>query len=626
VIEARVARRNARWENPGEVAPFRRRWQEWLPLLHALAGRTSVLAKGYVGEAPPLVDMLEAALAEVIDETKVLELATRLLQSLTGVGSRFGLRNATCEPQVCTLVYEYENEDVARACLETAIGFCRAAARDEPFEVCSSVRDLVTMADAKRLGPSSLAILRAAMARGIPIMPLNTGSSLVQLGDGCRQRRVWTAESDATSAIAESIAQDKELTKRLLHKVGVPVPRGRSVQSGEDAWLATREIGVPVTVKPRRANHARGISLDLETREQVLEAYEWAIKDGGDSGVLVEQHATGSPHRLLVIGGRLVAAARGESESVVGDSRRTIRELVDEVNLDPRRGENYTDLLSVLKVDDGALIELRKQGYTPESVPGLGVRVLVQRVGDLTIDCTAEVHPTTAAMAVLAARIVGLDIAGIDVIAEEIGRPLADQRGVVLEVNAGPSLSMHVAPLRGQPQPVGEALIEHLFPAGATGMVPIIVVTGTGDRRGVVHQIEACLRQAGYRVGCATDGRITLDGELASISSGSDFDDLATLRLHPWVEAIVCESHPEQAFEVGLGCSRVDLAVITDQRSENGGRGPSEMDESTLLGILSVVRAVPSEGIVAFPERIPQDCSKTVSNRCRATGDKESHM
>jgi cyanophycin synthetase len=618
VIEAHVSRRPWSLDRSLDPGRFVARWGEWLPRLETLAARPARLAKAYPGDDPPVARELRETLARKWMPTEILERATRLLEVSAGVGAFFGTTSPTDDPDVDRIVFQFEAERHARACLDTALAMCLAAARGEPFEVEREVRRLVELADDARLGPSSLAIIRAATARGISHRRLNPGS-LMQLGEGCRQRRVWTAQTDQTSAIAEGIAQDKELTKRLLRIVGVPVPLGRAVTDPEDAWKAALEVGVPVAVKPGKANHARGVSLDLRTAEEVAQAFAWAVKDGEDTGVLVEQYAPGQPHRLLVVGDRLVAAARGDVEEVVGDGHRTIRELVDEVNRDPRRGENYTDLLSVLKLDDSALIELGKQGYTPESVPPAGVRVLIQRVGDLTIDCTREVHPRNAAQAVLAARVIGLDIAGIDAIAEDISRPFEEQRGAILEVNTGPSLSMHIVPMRGEPQPVGEAILDLLFPDGDNGRVPIVVVAGGGDRAGAVRAISAILQRDGRRVGWATgeglsfeDRPIGRDGSRPAGVPRASLDPFDALLMHPDVEAIVVESPPESALARGLGGSRVDVAVVVGPLTPTG-----NAEDRNLLGALPAVRAVPPEGTIILPRGL--HAAEPLASACRGS-------
>ncbi len=358
------------------------------------------------------------------------------------------------------LAVQFEEEQLARQTLASAVQLCLAAAGQGDYNPEAELSRLRSFADRYCLGPSTLSIVTAAQRRGIPTRRLDD-RSLVQLGHGIHRRRIFTAETDRTSTIADDIAQDKELTKTLLRAVGVPVPAGRLVSDAADAWQAACEVGLPVVVKPRDANHGRGVSLNLSSRQQIEAAFQLAAVEG--NGVLVESWARGAEHRLLVVADRMVAASRGEPEQVIGDGRHTILELVDELNRDPRRGLEFSFPLGKVELDALGLLTLEQQGYQPESVPATGVAVMIHYNGDLTTDETDEVHPDVAAQAVLAAQVVGLDVAGIDVIAGTLSRPLDEQKGVVIEVNAGPGLRMHLDPQRGTPRAVGELIAESLF-------------------------------------------------------------------------------------------------------------------------------------------------------------------
>ena len=608
-----------------EVAVELSAWRggEWRngfePFLSLLAGDETPIANGVhareIAAARGYAKSLAGELRTGVRASTVLELVTRCLQARAGVVAEFGETQETDDPAVELVAVQFEEESLARACLETARRLCWAAAHHEPFDLPVEIRKLVDLADDVRLGPSSRAIVQAAAARGIPYRRLTSGS-LVQLGEGQHQRRIWTAETDATSAIAESIASDKELTKRLLRAVGVPVPGGRPVSSAEDAWAAACEVGLPVAVKPRDANHGRGISLDLTSREQVLVAYEHALSESV-SGVLVERFAHGQQHRLLVVGQRFVAATRGEHEYVTGDGHSTITELVAEVNRDPRRGENYSDVLDVLNLNKNALLLLKKQNFTPESVPPAGQRVLIQYQGDLTTDETAEVHPRNAAHAVLAAQVVGLDIAGLDVIAQDISLPFEEQGGVIVEVNAGPSIKMHVEPLFGQPQPVGEAIIDMLFPPGTNGRVPIVAVTGDGDRAAVTTRIGSLLRAAGWKVGVGNSAGLFFDGQRIRGEARNDRDNIQSLLLHPHVDAAIFESRPEQANSEGLGCSRVDVAVLVGGAGGSGGETNANRTGSleAVGGERTVRHAVSAAGFVILPNGNGAAAAKAMENR-----------
>ncbi len=492
----------------------------------------------------------------------ILEHVAIELQTLAGTPVGFGKARETSEEGVYKVVMRYRDEQVARACLLAGRELLLSAIYDRPFDVSAEVKKLRALVDRVCLGPSTLAIVSAAEARGIPARRLNAGS-LVQLGHGAKQRRIWTAETDRTSAIAESIAQDKELTKSLLRAVGVPVPEGRGVDTPEDAWEAANEIGLPVVVKPRDANHARGVSTNLTSREEIEKAFQAASREG--SGVIVERFAKGEEHRLLVVGDKLVAAVKGEPVTVTADGRNTLRQLIeDQLNSDPRRGEDESFPLSLIEYDAVTLLQLERQGFTPESVPASGQVVLVQRNDNLSIDVTDEVHPSVADHAVLAARTVGLDIAGLDIVAKDISRPLEEQGAVVVEVNAGPGLVMHLKPSVGQPRPVGEAIVGMLFSAGQSGRIPIVSVTGTNGKSTVVRLINHLLSSHGVVVGeTSTDG-IRVAGRLIEGGDCSGPRSARKVLLNPLVEAAVFESGRGGILREGLGFDRCDVAVVTN--------------------------------------------------------------
>ena len=505
------------------------------------------------------------------------------------------------------LPFEYEELDLLTECVRTAMRLADETPAGRPVEVSTEHRRLVDLADDIRLGPSSRAILRAAKSRGIPYFRLNQGS-LVQFGHGVHQRRTWTAETDATSAIAEAIASDKQLTRSLLEAVGVNVPKGRRVTSREDAWAAALEVGLPVAVKPRNANHAVGVSLDLSDRDSVMDAFDWACRSGHTTDVLVEQFIRGDHHRLLVIGGELVAAARGQREYVYGDGKSSVQQLVEDLNRDPRRGENYTDTLQVVKLDDAAAIVLRKQGLDFQSVPEDGQQVLVVHVGDLIEDCTDKVHPQAAEVAILAARTVGLDIAGMDVVAEDISRSLTEQRGCIIEVNAGPSLTPHVAPLIGVPRPVGDAVVKLLYPEGTPATVPIfLVVDSDGDVRGeakgdainFLQRLIESLQKKGLFVGVAIDQDIALSRQSSHIMR--PISEFRSLLLHPKVAAVVMHMSWQKIFESGLPCEDIGTVVLSDRLIPLSPEGCGENADAIAMwtgALMSMKHAICDNGIV----------------------------
>ncbi len=409
------------------------------------------------------------------------------------------------------------------------------------------------------LGPSTRAIAAAACARGIPVRRLNRGS-LVQLGHGAAQRRVWTAETDQTGALPEWISQDKDLTKRLLKIMGVPIPKGRPVSDPADAWKAACEIGPPVVVKPRNGNHGRGVFMNLHTQEDIEAVFPHAAKEG--DGVLVERFIPGAEHRVLVVGKRVVAAARGEPAYVVGNGRQTIMELVTEqLDSDPRRGDDYSCPLSPIEYDATTLAVLERQGFTPQSVPPADCQVLIQVNGNLAIDVTDRVHPDVAARAVDAARVVGLDVAGIDMVIEDIGRPMEVQRAAVVEVNAGPGLHIHLQPSEGKPRPVGEAIVDMLFPEDRSGRIPLVVVA---DSQGssTPRLVAQLLAEMHGSVGLASREGVFFNDRLIDPLPATPMQAAHDVLINPDVEAAVIEATDESIRVEGLPLEDCHVAVL----------------------------------------------------------------
>lgn len=492
-----------------------------------------------------------------------LEHTTLELETLAGTTVGYGRARETSVEGVYKVAIRYQEESLGRACLETARDLLMAAVFDLPFDINSQLKQLKELADRACLGPSTAAIVEAAKVRNIPSRRLNAGS-LVQLGQGIKQRRIWTAETDFTSAIAESIAQDKQLTKTMLKSAGIPVPEGREVNSPEDAWEAAKEIEAAIVVKPVDANHGRGVFMDLTEEQQIRTAYTEALKEG--SGVIVERFASGNEHRLLVVGKSLVAGAAGDAAAVVGDGEHSIRQLIDlQINSDPRRGDDESQPLNTVLVDSLTIIEIERQGFKPDSVPNPGVKVIVRRNDNLSRDITDLIHPSIAEHAVMAAQIVGLDIAGIDMVVEDISRPLEEQGGVIVEVNAGPGLLMHLKPGIGTPRPVGEAIVNHLFPDQSdNGRIPIVSVTGTNGKTTCTRMVNSILREAGFHVGMTCTDGVLINGRVIDQGDCAGPRSARNVLLNPLVDAAVFEVARGGILREGLGFDRCDVAIVTN--------------------------------------------------------------
>jgi cyanophycin synthetase len=497
------------------------------------------------------------------------------------------------------LVFGYQEEAVARRAL--AIAHDMMNGRAEPLVWLDAVRELRNLAQAERLGPSTGSIVAAARARGIYVRRVTDGS-LVQLGQGALQRRIWAAETDRTSAIAESIAQNKDLTKQLLDKAGVPVPKGKVPGSADEAWEVANLIGGPVVVKPLKGNQGKRVSVGLRTREEVVNAFELARLGGRGGQVVVEQQIFGDDYRLLVVGGQLVAAARRDVPRVTGDGTSTIRQLVAVQNEDPRRGDDHSTALSKIVLDDIASEVLAAQSLDFESIPTAGQTVILRRnanlsTGGTAVDVTDRVHPDVAARAVEAARMVGLDIAGIDLVATQVDRPLAETGGAFVEVNAAPGLRMHLDPSEGQGRNVGEAIIRTMFRAGENARIPVLAVTGTNGKTTTVRCVAHILKGLGHTVGVTCTDGIYVDGRRIDTGDCSGPKSARTVLAHPLVDAAVLETARGGILREGLGFDQCDVAVVTNI-ADGDHLGMAGIDTAEQLAEVkaTVVRAVAPSG------------------------------
>ena len=493
----------------------------------------------------------------------VLEHVTLEIQSLAHLPVGFGRARETVERGVYKVAIEVLDFRFGEACLKVAHEMIMAAAEGRDYDLPASLHTLRTLADDYCYGPSTQAIVDGANKRLLPMLRLTDGN-LVQVGYGKAQRRIWTAETDSTSAVAESIAHDKDLTRQLLISVGVPVPAGRLVASAEEAWAAAEELGLPVAIKPQSGNKGRGVSIQLEDEAAVRRAFAIAKQEIVASHVVVERSIPGRQHRVLVVGDKAVATSGGQPQTLIGDGVHNIEELVAVGNQDPLRGEDSSQPLSPLVLDAIALDLLERQGFTPKSVLEVGRSAVLRHNGDLTIDETDRLHPETAEQCVLAARSVGLDVAGIDLIAEDISIPLEQQGGAVIEVNSSPGLIMHLKPLVGSPQPVGEAIVGQLFASGQTGRVPLCAVSGTNGKTLVAGLIAEILRASGLSVGRVSSDGLRVGERLLASGDRCNADSMRRALMNPYSEAFVFEISETSVLNEGVLFDRCEVAVVTN--------------------------------------------------------------
>ena len=519
----------------------------------------------------PAIGSLQAqGMDNLLSIGHVLESAALALQAQAGCPVTFSRTHATVEANTFQVVVEYTEEAVGRRAIELADALVQAALNDTPFDAPAAIAELRELDEHERMGPSTQSIVDAAVARGIPFKRLTAGS-LVQLGWGSKARKFQAAEVDQTSSVAEAIAQDKDLTKRLLHAAGVPVPLGRPVVDVQDAWAVAQEVGLadgwPVVVKPQDGNQGKGVTVNITTRPQLEAAYATALAYG--SQVMVERFLPGHDFRLLVVGNQLVAAARRDPPQVLGDGVHSVAQLVEQVNQDPRRGSGHGTALTKIRLDDIALGRLASEGLTPDSIPAQGQRVVLRNNANLSTggsatDVTDDVHPTIAARAIEAAASIGLHICGVDVIAESMLKPLEAQGGGIVEVNAAPGLRMHLAPSFGKARNVGQPMVDLLFPAHDDGRIPVVAVTGTNGKTTTTRLIAHIFAAQGLRVGMTNTDGVYVAGRQIDSGDCSGPKSARNVLLHPEVDAAVFETARGGILREGLGFDRCQVAVVTN--------------------------------------------------------------
>ena len=463
------------------------------------------------------------------------------------------------------IVVEYSEEEVAREAIQIVNDFLASLLSSGNYPLLEKLIKLRELAREVRLGPSTQAIVSAVKKREIPVIRLNN-YNLVQCGYGAQQVKIQAAETDRTSIVGENIAQNKELTKNLLNTIGIPTPQGASVASFEEAWDFACRVKTPIVIKPQLGHQGKGVAINLLSREQIQAGFEAAEKLGP---VMVETMMPGEDYRLLVVNKKLVAAAKREPPSVIGDGKKTISELVADTNQDPRRSEGHATELSKLILDDIAIGVLEQHGLNVNSVLAPNQKAIIRAnanlsTGGCATDVTKLVHPKITAQAIAASEIIGLDIMGIDVIAQDISQPLEEQNGGFIEVNAAPGLRMHLAPAYGEPQPVAEAIAEGLFPMDQDGRIPLVAVTGTNGKTTIVRLIAAVLRKAGFYTGFTCTDGVYANDDCLDVGDCSGPKSAKLLLKNPCIEAAVLETARGGILREGLAFDHCQVAVVSN--------------------------------------------------------------
>lgn len=510
----------------------------------------------------------------------ILEHVAIELQNVAGADVTFGKTRGNGNPGQYDVVYEYEQKEVgleagrlARTLLLSLVPEETGADKPADFTFEEERDGFIRFAQRRALGPSTASLVRAAEERDIPWLRLNR-YSLVQLGHGIYSKKIQATITEETRHIGVEIASDKEETNTILADLGLPVPQQRLVYSTRDAVRAAERIGYPVVVKPLNANHGRGVSIDLSDADSVAKAYDHAREHSRT--ILVESYIRGLDHRLLVVEGALVAASKRVPGHVVGDGKSTVEELVEQVNEDPRRGIGHEKVLTRLEFDHQAKRLLAQKGYDRDSVPPEGEAVYLRSTANLStggtaIDVTDVIHPDNRDMAERAARAVGLDVAGVDFLTEDITRSFKETGGAICEVNAAPGFRMHVAPSEGESRDVAGPVMDMLFPPGSPSRVPIASVTGTNGKTTTVRMVTHIFKMAGQRTGLATTDGVYIDGHL---TVEGDMTGPAAARMvlrDPSVEVAVLETARGGLIRRGMGYRYCDVGAVLNVQPDHLG-------------------------------------------------------
>jgi cyanophycin synthetase len=567
------------------------------------AAPASGLGARLLEQLPGISPEASARLSDCSAPCDALEPVVMELQRLAGAPGPFSQTIVSpARPEQQRVVCGYSLEQVAGAALRTAQDLIRATAVHEAFDLAAALEELKDIAQHYAIGTSTGAVIDAAHKRGIPSLRLTDEANLFQLGWGSKQKRLQATITGATNNIAVGIASDKQLTKTLLDQAGCPVPAGETVTTLAAAQRIARRLGI-VTVKPLDANQGKGVTVACSTPEEVERAFEFARRYGRH--VIVEEFLRGRDYRVLVTGRRIAAASWRRPPHVTGDGVHSIQQLVELENRNPARGDGHTNILTKIPLDEIALQVLASQGHTLDSVPLDGVSVDLRGNANLSTGGTAEdvtdlLPEETRDICIRAARTIGLDVAGIDIVCQDIAQPLRDQRGGIIEVNAAPGIRMHQYPSRGTPRDAGAAIVDALF-GEDNGRIPVVAVTGTNGKTTTTLLVAHAARMAGLRTGVTTTEGVFIDGQRIAKGDCTGYRSARSVLTSPDVDFAVLETARGGILKRGLAYDRCDVSVVLNVSADHLGLdGVDSVEE--LAKVKAVVAQRASRAVVLNAE------------------------
>lgn len=528
----------------------------------------------------------------------VIEHIALEIQTLAGMETGFGRTRETKTPGIYNVVFSYSEENVGLFAAESSVAIAEALIAGTAYDVEADIQKMREIRERVRLGPSTGSIVEEAVARDIPWIRLGT-NSLVQLGYGVNQMRFQATITCKTSNIAVDIACNKEETKRLLDLASIPVASGGICVDEEDLENVIKKIGYPIVIKPLDGNHGKGASINVKDFETAKEGLAYAKKYS--RRVIVEKFITGYDFRVLIIDNKLVAAAKREPAHVKGDGKQTIQQLIDETNLDPRRGYGHENVLTQIDVDRDTTDLLTNYGFTLDTIPKADEVVYLKSTANLStggtsLDVTDMIHPENIFLCERIARVIGLDICGVDIMANNLTQPLKENGGCVLEVNAAPGFRMHLAPSEGLPRNVAAPVIDMLYPPGKPSRIPIIAVTGTNGKTTTTRLIAHIVKNNGYKVGFTTSDGIYVQNHMMEKGDTTGPVSAEYILKDPTVEFAVLETARGGILRAGLGFSQCDIGVVTNIQEDHLGINDIDNLDDLARVKATVVRSVKKEG------------------------------